>query len=145
MVNQLIMALLASAATAHPTRRATCPDIRATMVVERLSGLPEDIRDNLLTAYRGIGDRGSELLATDAPSTAEMKYPTKRCFQAVLIKDVWYVQIEVAMTSGVRTIGFNGGTDGHFRFAPSVYYGGPACETPKAAINGVYNPGTPYR
>ncbi len=58
-----------------------------------------------------------------------------------MIKKIWYVQVEIAMTSGVRAMGYFSGSDGRFRRVLSRYYGGPACETLKAAVKGVYNPG----
>jgi hypothetical protein len=87
-----------------------------------------------------MGDRGSPLLQTDAPTILERDYPTSRFAQALLIKNMWFVQFEVAMT-GMLTIGYIKGTDGKFTRSPSHYYNGPACETLKAAVNGVTTPG----
>jgi hypothetical protein len=59
----------------------------------------------------------------------------------VLIKNVWYVQFEVSMFAGVRTMGYFRATDGQFHRLPALYLGGPKCETLRAIIEGVYNPG----
>lgn len=130
-----------SAAIAASAPRPICADILATAVVKRLSDLPREIRDDLHLNYKDMGEPGSPLLQTDAPTAAEVHYPTSRFVQGVLIKDVWYVQFEVSMFSGVRTIGYVRIDDGRFLRSPSHYYGGPSCETLKAAINGVYTPG----
>ena len=131
----------ASAATAAGSPAHSCgKDVGANAVVERLADLPADIRGDLLLTFRGMGDRGAPLLQTDAPSIAEREYPTSRFAQALRIKNMWFVQFEVAMSGG-RTIGYVQGTDGRFARSPSHYYGGPACETLKAAVNGVITPG----
>ena len=138
----LILVLQVGATTAQAAPLQSCAkEVQASAVVERLSELPPDIRDDLIYRFRGMGDRGSPLLQTDAPSAVEMTYPTSRFAQALLIKNVWFVQFEVAMFSGVRTMGYLRGTDGRFTRSPSRYFGGPACETLKAAIAGVYTPG----
>lgn len=137
----LIMLLSVDAASAHAAPQQACAnEVKAIAVVERLSELPRDILDDLLSRFKDMGDRGSPLLETDAPSVVESGYPASRFAQALLIKNVWFVQFEVAM-GGVRTIGYVRGTDGRFQRSPSHYYGGPACETLKAAVNGVTTPG----
>ena len=140
----LVVALLAAAPSAAQTIPA-CPGIPVISSVDRFSGLPKDIQDDLAGNFRHMAKGGEPLLATDAPSSAEMNYPTSRFVRAVLIKNVWYVQMEIAMTEGVRTIGYHVGTTGHLERSASQYLGGPACETLRALTNRVYNPGPPYR
>lgn len=125
-------------------RMPACPDVPAEAVIHRLSQLPPDIREDLLRNYKDMGERTSPLLQTDTPSAVESKYPTSRFVQAVLIKNVWYVQFKVSLFAGVRTLGYFRHPDGHYQISASNYYGGPACETLRAAIKGVYNPGRPY-
>lgn len=137
----MILLLQAGAATAQAAMPQSCAtEVNATSVVEHLSELHPDIRNDLLFRFKDMGDRGSPLLQTDAPSVIESKYPTSRFAQAVLLRNVWFVQFEVAMT-GMLTIGYVQGSDGRFTRAPSHYYGGPPCETLKAAFNGVVTPG----
>lgn len=138
----LIALLQSGASSAQPVLPQSCAkEVGATAVVERLSELPPDIRDDLLFRFKDMGDRGSPLLQTDAPSAVELSYPTSRFAQALLIKNVWFVQFEVSMFSGVRTVGYVRGSDGRFTRSPSRYFGGPACATLRAAVSGVYNPG----
>jgi hypothetical protein len=138
----LVLLLQVDAASAHAALPQSCAkEVGAITVVERLSELPPDIREDLLFRFKDMGDRGSPLLQTDAPSAVEMTYPTSRFAQALLIKNAWFVQFEVSMFSGVRTIGYVRGSDGRFTRSPSRYFGGPACETLKAAVKGVYTPG----
>jgi hypothetical protein len=128
------------ATTAYAAPQPACSNIEATAVVERLSDLPEDIRIDLTSVYKDIGDRESPLLQTDAPTAAESNYPTSRFFQAVLMKDVWYVQYELTY-GGRRTLGYFLGANGHFTKDPWHFFGGPYCETLRAAADGVGTPG----
>lgn len=137
--------LLQAAAAPGPRPQAPCANIPAAAVIERLSDLPTDIRQDLLQTYEDMEERGAPLLSTDSPTEGERKYPTSRFVQAVLIKNVWYVQFEVSMFAGVRTMGYVRASNGRFRRDPSRYYGGPACATLRAAIEGVYNPGPSTR
>ena len=137
----LIVLLQVGAATAQAAPPLSCAkEVGATAVVERLSELSPDIRDDLIFRFKDMGDRGSPLLQTDAPTALERDLPTSRFAQALLIKNVWFVQFEVAMT-GMLTMGYIKGSDGKFMRSPSHYYSGPACETLKAAVNGVTTPG----
>ena len=137
----LLALLQVGAATAQAAPQQSCAkEVKAVALVERLSELPADIRDDLMMMDKKMGDRGSPLLQTDAPTILERDYPTSRFAQALLIKNMWFVQFEVAMT-GMLTIGYIKGTDGKFTRSPSHYYNGPACETLKAAVNGVTTPG----
>jgi hypothetical protein len=138
----LIMLLQVGAASAQAAPQRSCAEeVGAIAVANRLSKLPQDIRADLMQMDKNMGDPGSPLLQTDAPSVAQSKYPTSRFFQALLINKIWFVQVEIAMTSGIRTMGYYRDSDGRFQRSRSHYYGGPACETLKAAANGVYNPG----
>jgi hypothetical protein len=136
-------AVLLMAQPAYGASTSSCVGIPATSTVQHLSGLAPNIRADLLGTFKDMGDRGSHLLQTDAPRGAEQHYPTTRFVQAVLIKNVWYVQFEVSMFGGVRTLGYDRGSDGRFYRSRSHYYGGPMCETLRAALSGVYNPGNP--
>ena len=129
-----------SAATAEAAPQSTCPDLPATAVVERLSDLPPAIREDLTSVYKDMGERESPLLQTDAPTAAEESYPTSRFFQAILIKNEWYVQYELTY-GGRRTLSYIRGTNGQFQRFPGHYFGGPFCEVLKAALHGVVTPG----
>jgi hypothetical protein len=100
----LAMALLA-AAPSNAQSLPDCPGIAAISVIDRFAELPEDIRNDLRANFSRMAKGREPLLETDAPSAAEMKYPTSRFVRAVLMKNVWYVQMQVSMTEGVRTIG----------------------------------------
>lgn len=117
-------------------------EVGAASVAERVSELPTEIRDDLLRIAGGvIGEKDSPLLRTDAPSSEERAYSTTRFVQALLIESEWFVQLDVAMTSGVRTFGYVKDERGAYRRSLSHYFGGPACASIKAALAGVYNPG----
>lgn len=135
----LVLLLQANAATAQGAQPA-CPDLPATVVVDRLSNLPSDIREDLTSIYKDMGDRDSPLLQTDAPTEAEREYPRSRFFQAVLIKNEWLVQYELT-SGGRRTLGYIRGSNGRFQRFASHYFGGPFCETLTAALSGVSTPG----
>lgn len=144
MSNVLLMLLFAVGATpldANPDR-SCAQEVRATATAYRLSELPTDIRDDLnLLLHNDIGDSGSPLLGTDAPGPEEQSFPTTRFFQALFVNGEWFVQFEVSMFAGVRTMGYVRGSDGRFRRYPLHYFGGPPCETIKAALAGVTTPG----
>jgi len=144
MTIMLVAAVLSNAPSDAQVMPA-CPGISIVSSVDQFSRLPKDIQDDLLANFDHMAKGGEPLLATDAPSSAEMNYPTSRFVHAVLIKNVWYVQMEIAMTEGVRTIGYHLGSTGHLERSASQYLGGPACETLRALTNRVYNPGPPYR
>lgn len=140
--------LIAGLLTSTPSHAQTIPagpDIRAARVVQRLADLPPQIRKDLISVYRDMADRGGPLLQTDAPTTAKRNYPTSRFFQALFINNEWYVQYELTH-GGRRTLGYylatDGGTEKHFARAPWHYYGGPFCETLKAATSGFFTAGS---
>jgi len=136
----LMILLQASAATSKPAAQPACPSVPATAVIDRLSDLPPDIRDNLISVYKDMGERNSPLLQTDARTEAERAYSTSRFFQAVLVKNEWFVQYELTF-GGRRTLGYFRGSDGRFQRSPNHYFGGPFCETLEAAAHGVVTPG----
>ena len=123
--------------TIHPTVPGSCPEIQADVRLDRLAGLPAEIRDDLkLITHNDMGDGGGPLLNTDAPTARDMKHPNTRFFQAMSRKGRWYVQFEVAL-SGVRTLSYAVGEAGRFYRVPSQYFGGPPCESLQAAMSGV--------
>jgi len=121
-------------------QRSCASQIRATATVTHLADLPQDIRnemDRLKDLFGEMADSDAPLLQTDAPSAAERGYAQVRFAQAILVKDMWFVQYESAMTAGVRTASFSRHSDGHFNFDPSHYFGGAGCAAIKAALAGV--------
>jgi hypothetical protein len=136
-----ILFLQAGAVNAETYSQTACPRVHPAKTVERLSQLEPDIRNDLLSIYRDMGERGSHLQLYDSPGRATAGYKTSRFDQAVLIKNVWYVQFEVA-NLGRRTLGYTVGADGHFSRSPIHYYGGPFCETLEAASKGVISAGS---
>lgn len=144
MNDMVLMLLLAiGPATVETEPRPSCAEeVRATATAYRLADLPKEIRDDLnILMNNEIGDSDSQLLQTDAPVAAERNFPTARFFQALFVNREWFVQFEVSMFAGVRTIGYVRDGNGGFRRWSSHYFGGPACETIKAALNGVTTPG----
>lgn len=126
--------------------RSTCAaEVGATATAYRLADLPPDIRDEwgALENFMGgqIADSDAPLLQTDAPSEAESNYPTARFAQAMLVGDKWFVQFEVSLFFGVRTVGYVRHSDGVFRISPGHYFNGPACASIRAALSGVTTPG----
>ena len=146
-----LLALLQSVAGTEPTgtdaQRACAYEVGASATAFRLSELPQDVRDEmkrLKPLFGDMADSNAPLLQSDAPAAAERDYPTVRFAQAMLVKDRWFVQFEVSLFAGVRTTSFTRHSDGHFRFSPSHYFGGPACASIKAAVDGVTTPFGPY-
>ena len=144
-MNELFFTAILAAATpaAGPPPQPPCAgEVRAAAIVTRLSELPPDIRDDLQhLSQNAMGDRDSPLLQTDAPVGAERDFPQTRFVQALFVDGKWFVQFEVAMFSGVRTIGYVRDGKGDFHRSPSHYFGGPACASIKAALDGVTTPG----
>lgn len=138
IVGLLIGPVAPTAAPEHSCAR----EVGATLAAYRLSDLPTAIRADLnLIARSQIGDRGSPLLETDAPTREQANLPTSRFYQALQVNGEWFVQLEVAMFAGVRTIGYVPDENGGFRRYPLHYFGGPACKSIKAALRGVTTPG----
>lgn len=143
MTLSLSAILFLTAFEAEPAAVQTCAkEIRANSVVIDLADLPQEIREHLDTFDpKGMGERDSQLLKTDAPVRAERDHRQTRFAQALLVRDEWFVQFEVALFSGVRTIGYVRDGEGRFRPWPPHYFGGPPCESIKAALQGVTTPG----
>ena len=143
-MNFFLSAILGTSAFwTGPTAAQTCADeIGAASVAIELADLPQDIREHLNSLDpKGMGERDSQLLKTDAPAGAERHHLQTRFVQAFLVKDEWFVQFEVAMFSGVRTVGYVRDSGGRFRPWPPHYFGGPPCASVKAARQGVTTPG----
>jgi hypothetical protein len=126
------------------TPPSRCPEVaRARQVARRMSELPADIREDLLTAARGeIRDVDVSLLNTDAPTERERSYATLRFARAVRFERFWLVQIEVAMVSGVTTLSYFRTGQGTPRGGTWVRtnehnFRGPACASIRAALEGV--------
>lgn len=146
-MNGIILAVLlqAGASTTVEQQLSCAAEVGATSTATRVADLPAEIRADLIRIIGDeIADRDSPLLDTDAPSAEERSYPTARFVQALLVGEEWFVQIEVAMMSGVRTFGYVRDGNSGFRRRYSHYLGGPACASIKAALAGVRNPGNPY-
>lgn len=143
----LAIILLATGAAPAETdaQRACAQEIGATATAYRLADLPPDIRDDLARRRDMFGadmaDSDAPLLQTDAPTAAERGHPTLRFAQAMLVRDRWFVQFEVSLFAGVRTLSYARQPDGRFGFTPVHYFGGPACASIKAALAGVTTPG----
>ena len=64
-----------------------------------------------------------------------------RFAQAMLVRDEWFVQVEVSEFSGVLTIPYERSRDdGRYHFIGRHVLRGPSCETIKAILAGVSNP-----
>jgi hypothetical protein len=121
-------------------QRACARQIHASATVTHLADLPQEVRDEmhrLKELFGGMADSDAPILQSDAPSAVEATYAQVRSAQAMLVKDVWFVQYEAAMFSGVRTVSFSRYSDGHYRWNPSHYFGGAACASIQAALAGV--------
>ena len=143
MSNGLILLLAMAFSHSDPGPRTVCPEeARATATADRLAELPREIRDDLmvLTANE-ITDENVPLLRTDAPTKAEEKHATVRFAQAMRFHNYWLVQFEVALFAGVRTVSYVSTGDGPYHRSPMFYFGGPACASIRAALEGVTAPG----
>lgn len=141
----MMIMLLGAAPAGTEAQRACAREVGATATAYRLADLPKDIRDDLASRSglfgAEIADSDSPLLQTDAPTAAERNYPTVRFAQAMFARDRWFVQFEVSLFAGVRTISYSRQPGGGFGFTPAHYFGGPACASIKAALAGVTTPG----
>jgi hypothetical protein len=137
-MNGAVLFLIAT--TAAPS---TCADeVRAAAIASRLSELPREVRDDLMLLTEGaMADSDSPLLQTDAPTAAERGQGTVRFAQGLLVGGKWFAQFEVSMFAGVRTVAYVRNQDGRFRRSPMHYFGGPACASIRAALDGVTTPG----
>ena len=137
--------VLGSAAAGTGPQSTCARDVQAAATAYRLSDLPQDISGDLTSLATVLGDRiadsDSPLLRTDAPTAAERDHATVRFAQAMRVGDKWFVQFEVSQFAGVRTVTYVRNQDGRFRRSPAHYFGGPACASIKAALDGVTTPG----
>lgn len=121
--------------------RACAQTVNATAFTDRLAGVPQEVREDFVRriAARGsiVADSNVPLLETDAPSESEKKLAQVRFAQAMHVGDHWFVQLEVAMYAGVRTLTYTLRQDGSFQLSPGQHYGGPGCASIKAALAGV--------
>ncbi len=139
---------LAAIIAAPDVPRPLCPELAgATTTVQRMSELPAEIREDLLTLTGNeIREANVPLLNTDAPTAMERNHATVRFVQAARFQRFWLVQFEVALFAGVRTVSYiragHGATDRgpYVRFDQHVF-AGPACASIRAALEGVTTPG----
>jgi len=134
-----LMALLAVSSTENRLEPGfSCQEAaQASATAYQLADLPQDIRDDLIgLTGNSLGDSNATLLHSDAPQPAALGLPSARFAQAMLFNGRWFVQLEVSMFSGVHTIGYVRHSDG-FRRSPIHHFRGPACESIRAAFNGV--------
>lgn len=132
------------ASPAAPAPRTCAEEIRAVAVADRLADLPQEIVEHLRAFNRNdLGDSNGPLLDTDAPPARERDHPTARFHRGYKVGDQWFVQLEVAMFSGVRTIVYKRMSgDNKYHREPWKYYSGPPCESIKASLSGVLTPGS---
>lgn len=121
--------------------QSTCArEFQATATAYRLSEVPQDIRGNFDTLEKlwgsKIADSDAPLLQTDAPGPAERDHATVRFAQALLVRDKWFVQFEVRLSSGVLTVAYSRDSEGRLRLSPPLF-SGPACASIRAALDGV--------
>lgn len=145
--------LIWAAAAALPPEGAQgpCPEFAgAAAAVDRLAELPPEIREHLLSVIdNNMGDPNSILLRTDAVTDAERGQRTSRLVRGLRFRDsrrrrdMWLIQYEAAMRANVHTISYEIGPEGRFRFTRRHFFSGPACESVRAALNGVTTPGGP--
>src|SRR5438105_11587494 len=136
----LFLATMAASSAPTEAQRTCAREIEAVATAYRLADLPEDIRADLAARKNllgNIGDSDGPLLRTDTPNAVERNYPSVRFAQAMLVRNEWFVQVEISMMSGVTTISFPRQPDGHFSFQPIHYFRDPPCASIKAALAGV--------
>ena len=141
----MMLSAMAAPSAATDAQRACAREVGATAAAYRLPELPQEIREELHRRSDVFGaemaDKDAPLLQTDAPTAAERDHATIRFAQAMLVRDRWFVQFEVSLFAGVRTLSFLRRPDGRFSLTPTHYFGGPACASIKAALAGVTTPG----
>lgn len=137
-----LMMLMAFGPAAAGTSGPHCPEAaQAAAAAYRLSDLPDEIRADLnLLAHGEIADSDVPLLQTDTPTGAEARYPTMHFYQAMRFNNLWLVQVEISLTAGVRTISYVSVGGGAFQHVPIHDFGGPPCESIRAAMSGVTTP-----
>jgi hypothetical protein len=126
--------------------RSCLQEFGATATAQHLADLPDDVRSGLAyfeanVARSTIAERGAPILQTDVVSENERYLPQARFTEAIQVGDWWFVQIEVSMVRGVRTISFLRHSDGRFRLSPAHHFQGPPCASIRAALDGVTTPG----
>lgn len=143
-MNDLLAAILlitASAPVPDDAPRACAQKVDATAFTTRLAGVPQEIREDFIRriALHGavVANSGVPLLKTDAPTESEKGYAPIRFAQAMRVGDSWFVQLEVAMFAGVRTLTYTREQNGSFQLPPGQHYGGPGCASIRAALAGV--------
>jgi hypothetical protein len=140
----IVLMAAAAAAPADPRPQFRCPEAaQAKVATRQLSGLPDEIhRDLRALTNDEITDEDVPLLRTDAPTASETSHATARFVQAMLLGDKWVVQFEVALFAGVRTLTYiRNNFTGPYHRSQSQVFGGPACASLRAVLDGVATPG----
>src|SRR5690242_13739597 len=105
-----IVTVATAVATPSDAQRTCAKNIGAQAVAYRLNDLPSDIRKDLaapnMYLKEPVADYDASLLQTDAPTAEQAHYPRLRFAQAMLVRDEWFVQVEVSEFSGVLTISY---------------------------------------
>jgi hypothetical protein len=145
MIGALLITVSAAAAAPPQEQRPifNCPEAaRADAAAYRLADLPQEIREDLMKwTGNEITDENIPLLRTDSFTDGGKGYAKVRFAQALRFRDRWFVQSEMALVAGVRTITYYRTPNGRFERFPTQYFGGPACATIRAALDGVVTPG----
>lgn len=120
---------------------ACSEDATASEIAYQLSDLPSEVRLDLMRLTRySIGERPRPLRRSHVVIPEEDGYLGARFYRALRFQNVWYVQYELALTRGVQTIGYIGDAGGRFHASPVLRFGGPPCETIRAARAGIVAP-----
>lgn len=134
----LMTAALIASTSANDAVTVCAEDARATSIVYEMSGLPEEIRADVLEATRGnIGERPRSIRRSHVVTEENREHLNTRFYRAVLFEYTWYVQIERALMTGVHTLGYGRRQNGRYQRSIGVHFSGPPCETIRAALSGV--------
>lgn len=123
-------------------RVISCREDRlAAESAERITELPLEIQQDLSRVTVGqIGERNRPLRQSHVLISEERDHLRVRFYRALRFRGVWYVQYEETLRSGVQTLGYTRHPDGRFLRSPILRFGGPPCETIRAALSGVNTP-----
>lgn len=117
----------------------SCPeDVRANAFATDIEELPREIYDDLMRITSNV--IGSRENAAQQRDEIQINEPHLRYYRGIRFNNVWYIQYEQKATRGVQTVGYIFHPDGFYYRSPLLRFGGPACETIRAALNGVVSP-----
>lgn len=115
----------------------TCGSLKSSVILEKVSGLPQSIQDHMMKISPAIAPRGGKFQAGDVLESPPL--PTRRFVGAIRRGNTWVISYE--HTQGnvyhLHVVVYGQSPSGDYHVIPHGNLTGPLCATVEAALSGV--------